>query len=264
MTNLLKQDFKRAFINIYFLLAILICLLACSLGIYPYIDFFENGAIYFFLRAHSIGSSSVLALMVPLIPAIPFAFSYVNDKESGFINYIYLRNSKKEYIISRLISNSLAGGLSLALPLLFVFGLLSSIFPVKYVDMGSVKGAFSSIYNTSQVNYVFLLIGLAFIFGAVYSTLGLAVTAFVENKYLAIVFPFFVYFIPGILFPILGLDCFEPSTTFIPSANIYTKWYMIFIQQGILFILSASLFYIKVIREGDTNAQKFFSKVVCK
>jgi hypothetical protein len=99
--------------------------------------------------------------------------------------------------------------------------------------------------------YIFILIVLSFIFGMIYATIGLAISAFTNNKYLAIIFPFFVYLIPAIIFPIFGLDAIEPSTTLIPHANVNTTESMIFIQLGLLLIISTVSFYKGVVRKGD-------------
>lgn len=254
MIKFLKQDLKRAICSKNFLAATLICFISFIVGIYPFLRFTFKGSIYLFLRAHSQGTSSILCLIAPLIVSIPFSNSYCIDTQSKLINYIYLRIGRKKYFISRVISNGLAGGFSIALPLSLLFVILSLIFGIKPVYMGDVRGAFGDVYNSSQFRYVLILIVLAFIFGIVYSTLGLAISTFINNKYLAIIFPFFVYFIPGLLFGSFGIAYLEPSTTFDPSVNIYATKFTIIIEQAFIFATSVIVTYIGMFRSGDKNA----------
>lgn len=252
MNNFLKQDLNRVFRSYSFWLGFFLTIGSCIFGIYPNIKYAnDSGALRLFFYAHSVGSTSIYSLIAPLIAAIPYSYSYCIDKQSGFLNYIYIRETKHKYAISRIISNALAGGIVLALPLLIILISVCIFFPIKSAYLGSVVGAFANIFFKSQIMYIFILIVLSFIFGMIYATIGLAISAFTNNKYLAIVFPFFVYLIPAIIFPIFGLDAIEPSTTLIPHANVNTTESMIFIQLGLLLIISTVSFYKGVFRKGD-------------
>lgn len=251
LKRVLVEDLKRAFSSYPYLVAMVLCLSAGVYGFYPALDH-EGGFAYLFMQAHH-GSTGIISLVAPLLVAIPYVSSYYVDKKSGFLKYVLLRTERRKYIISRLISNALTGGSVLCLSFLVILAVLYVLDPSPS-DLGSWhRGAFSNLYNEKVLDYIFVLIGQSFIFGATYATLGLAVSPYVNNQYFAIVFPFFVYFLPGIIFPSLSLDYLEPATTLDPGANTLTTPLLIYTQLFLLLGIGALAFYLGVMKKGEED-----------
>jgi hypothetical protein len=253
MGSLLKEDLKRAFFSYPYLIALTLVLGSLIYGLYPDWDAPNAGFVYHFRTAYASGFTSILALLAPLLVTIPFVSSYAVDRESGFLKYLLLRTDRSRYAFSKLIANALAGGSVLFLALTLLFFGLYFWFPGSSVDYVNPGGAFHSVYFESEVAYVWVLIGLSFLFGATYATLGLAASAWVKNKFFGMVFPFFVYLVPGFLFPALSLDRFEPSTTYDPSSNIYTTPLAIFVQIFLLMGIGVISFYVGMMRKEEAD-----------
>ncbi len=257
MKQLFKEDFKRAFFSYPYLIAILLTLGGCVYGLYEELivgmeqPHFNYGYAYLFLWAHD-GPRGVTGLVAPLLVAIPFASSYYLDKKSGFLKYIYLRTERRKYIISRLFSNAVVGGSVLFFSFLILLAVLFILRPGPS-DPGEISGAFSSVYYQNELAYLFILIGISFLFGATYATLSLAVSAYVNNQYIAIVLPFFVYFLPIFILNIFSLDYLDPVTTYNPGHNVYATPFTVLGQLFLFLTVGIILFYTRAMKEGEEH-----------
>ena len=90
---------------------------------------------------------------------------------------------------------------------------------------------------------VILLLVLAFLFGAVWSNVGLCISAFIPNRYIALAAPFALYFVTHLIFYRIGfllvlspVNMLMPATTFIPNISYP------FIYQAVLFVVVVLIF----------------------
>lgn len=207
MKNYFKSEFKRAFFSKNTLISIIIVFICL---IIPYlseikIPYPNEDGINFFIRIGAFLSISFLPLLAPLVACIPFSNSYILDKESGVINYIYAKIDSKKYFTIKIIVNGLVSGLIFLIPQLIML-----LFLILFHGMNSssieIVGAFSTIYYSSKSVYAIILIFVEFIFGFIFSTLALGISALTENKYLTIIIPFIYVMISGTVFEIIGLN----------------------------------------------------------
>jgi len=87
--------------------------------------------------------------------------------------------------------------------------------------------------------YVFFLIGLSFIFGATYASLGLALSLFLHNRYVALATPFILCQIGSFVMNMLGKAKWSPVMTLIPFSYKTTSWLSVFGELGAIFLISA-------------------------
>lgn len=208
MKSYIETEFKRAFFSLSTLISILLVFIALFIAYYNDLKFpprYVSGIDLFF-RARNCLATSYLPLVSPIIACLPFANSYILDKEAGIQNYIYMKVKHKKYLSARLFVNALAGGLVLMIPQL-IFGIyLILVKGVNNLYFESMDGAFSNVYNTSKIEYFIILIIISFIFGAVYSTFALGISTIANNKYLTIIIPFVYVIITGTIFELTGLN----------------------------------------------------------
>lgn len=253
MKKLLLEDLKRAFFSYPFLVAGCLCIGAGIYGFWPEWDLEDplNGFAYLFRLAHSSGTTSILSLLAPLLVTLPFVSSYYMDKKSGFFTYILLRTQRKNYILSKLLSNGLVGGSVLSIPLLMLLAVLMILYPGSSRELVNPGGAFGGVYQQSEVGYLLVIIGISFLFGVTYATLGLGVSAFVNNPYFAMIVPFFVYLVPGFVFPYLSLAYLEPSTTFVIDSNTLSTPVTVFTQLFLLLAIGVISFILGVVKKSE-------------
>ncbi|MGC8691263.1 MAG: hypothetical protein ACP5SP_07480 [Caldisericum sp.] len=257
---MLKEEFRRAFFSWSFLLAIAITFAStivalleygppvsrfCNPAEYPFInnafDAFIYGAYYW-----------VLPAIAPLIAVLPFAASLITDRSSGYVTFILSRTSFRKYITSKFFANLLAGGISISIPLLIIYGVINIFYPRGFppvpapgeawvnvrIPYVSLPGPMGYLYLTKTDLYVFFLIGLSFIFGATYASLGLALSLFLHNKYVALATPFVLYMIGGMVADMLGKSAWNPTNTLMPFFCHTTSWLSLFGELGAIFLIS--------------------------
>lgn len=167
--------------------------------------------IYFFDLTMVSGSFCIFA---PLLAAFPNTARFCEEYESGYIKSILTREKPARYLLKKFFANGIAGGLALTVPLaLFDVILLFVGIPYRAED---VPEGFVTIYETTvfqrsqfiwggiAVLLIFLL--LAFLSGAVWANVGLCLSVFVRNKYIAVGFPLVLYY--GVTVILVGTDIF--------------------------------------------------------
>lgn len=171
-------------------------------------------------------------LFAPIFAVLPAATLFCEDYTSGYLKAILSRVGKKRYIGETLCCSSLAGGLAVFLPCL-----LSGLF---YLVNGKLnfpenrnRWGYSTVFDEtvySEMQYVWggillfiMLLALAFLFGAVWSDVGLLLSVLMPNRYLALAAPFALYFSIHLIFYWLGfllvfspVNMLMPDTVFIP------------------------------------------------
>jgi hypothetical protein len=148
----------------------------------------KEGLILFY-----IAFTDFLPLMAPVIVTLPFAASFIEDKEKFFLRNVLIRESRLYYFIQKYITTGLLGGLAVALPLFLLLVLNLVIYPKGSVNFFSAVGPFSAVFKYSQLAYAVILIINSYIFGFIYANIGLTISFFIQNKVAAIISPFLLY-----------------------------------------------------------------------
>ncbi len=147
----------------------------------PQIEVFNNifnDAIY----------SDAILLCVPIISAIPFTASFVDDMKSGFIKHFLSRSTFRGYSLGKIIASALSGGIALSGSIAIGTGLLRLITAPIEQYMPDYISAFS----------VKILI-IFFLSGMLWSLVGLMMSSITMNKYMAYASPFIIYYVFVIL-----------------------------------------------------------------
>lgn len=214
----------------------------------------EMGAIYLddIQGSHA---RSGFDLFAPILAVLPASTLFCEDYNSGYIKSILNRVEKKQYIRETVICSSIAGGLSIFLP-----SLISNIFYIVNGKPNTPENAginYSTVFDEtvySELQFVWegmlmviLLLLLAFLFGAVWSNVGLCISTFIPNRYIALSAPFALYFIIHLVFYRIGfllvfspVNMLMPATIFIPSMG-YPFIYQIVLLALIVLIFNKSI-----------------------
>lgn len=171
------------------------------------------------------------SLFSPVLAVIPAAAIFCDDYNNGFLKFILGRAKKRQYIRETILCSTISGGLAVFLPCL-----LADIFLLANGRLNTKENmiqGYSTVFDETvyaDIQYVWggiglavLLLLLSFLFGALWSNIGLLVSAVVPNKYAALVMPFAIYFAlhlllykSDILLVFSPANMLMPSTTFIP------------------------------------------------
>lgn len=190
--------------------------------------------------------SFLFYLILPLIAAMPYSGSFLEDLSSGFAKNICIRVRKKDYLTAKYIAVFLTAGTVVVIPL-FVNLLLSAMIlpsiPPQVAD-GTFITANKVLYSLyGAYPYVYFAIYLLIDFAAAgfLGTVGLAMSFYTSNRFIAAAVPFigciFLYSVSN-LYGMGGYSltyCLQPSYG-IESWFILVIYLFIFLAFGILYI----------------------------
>ena len=246
----MKQIFlelKRYIISPLFAVAVIASL---ALTIYPIFGnlthIFDNPQpyLYYINGIHTLGTFDLFA---PAIAAIPCGASFYNDYGSGFCKFILPRTSRLKYLLVKTFTCGITGGLALFMPNFLFFGFLLLFGNPHSSELNLLQG--SVLSSLEHANVILVLLLLAFLFGAGWALMGLAVSVFIPNKFAAAASPFMIYFA---LSTALSLDdscfIFSPMNMLYPNALAIPSITFCVIYLLVLIVISAAVFILRAYR----------------
>lgn len=192
-----------------------------------------------------------ISLLAPLLAALPFADSFALDKTSQFMRLTLPRAGRRRYMVTRLIVNAIAGGVVLVIPHLALYAATLLLLPqglttpeVYMQQRMIVQGPWEDIYTINPHLYLWIMMGLSFVFGCVYATIGLAAGCLTENRYVAVAAPLLAYIIGSFLLGAMGLSAMLPTVTFTPQLVTHSSDVFILGQLGVLMAVAVILYVV--------------------
>lgn len=190
------QGVRRAFLSRGMLISLGISILTLALGAYAIRDY--PAEMSFVDQWYNIYTESFFTQMLPLIAALPFADSLSSDRKLGYFDRAVMRGRYKPLLRSKATANALAGGTAGALPLagLYLLTSLTNKNPLNHPALDMIFGRpyestfLANLYRTAPDLFVLVLILAVFVMGALFASLGMAVTLAVNSRFAALSFPF--------------------------------------------------------------------------
>lgn len=206
-----------------FFLAILILLLSMLFSLGAFLEegieyFFHHDYIVTFLQGYN-GDRALLTGLAPLVATLPFAAQHIENRRSGTMKYIVSRMGYKNYFHSFFIMNAVLSfmaflfGMLLFLLLSFMFFEKNAISRDAYYAMTEVS-IYKALVNTSPILYIGIIILHCSFVATAYSSVGLAMSFFIKNKFIAWVSPFFIATLGSLFAMFVGLTKMEPMAIF--------------------------------------------------
>lgn len=119
----------------------------------------------------------------PLLCTVPYATGFVDEYKSGIYKFVLVRKERKKYIISKAITNAIAGGSIL------VAGTVAFILCTWIVFLPMEKGFSWRIIQNFLGKYGQMLCQF-FAFGALKAEIGMWISTLVNHRYMAWLAPF--------------------------------------------------------------------------
>lgn len=138
-------------------------------------------------------NADAITICLPIVCALPYAASYVDDVKTNFIKLYICRTSNRGYILGKAAGCLVSGGAVIVLGLWLAYGVSAALFtPLEGpldADAESPEYAMTLFRNC----------GLIFLSGGFWSLFGLTMSAAMESKYIAYAAPFIFYYVLIIL-----------------------------------------------------------------
>lgn len=150
-------------------------------------------------------ATSAFIIFCGVFPAIPYAYSYIEERSSGYLRFIRIRQPYKIYAVQKILFTGLSGGASMLFMGIIVFGLIdimgADITPDNYQPILDtlIWAPYMFVWGGRMI--FILKCVLLFLFGFMWSELALMISLIFKNKYVAFVLPFLLYEIAWILIP---------------------------------------------------------------
>lgn len=241
MFKLLKFELKRAFNNIYFLIAVLS---GCAIAIF---DFFSSTypalwlnhmpkmeypmslfSEYIGLRAGSL-AHTLIFLLAPLICSLPHADSLAGDLGDGYSKNIVIRGDIRKWLTAKYIAVFLSGAAVFVIPFLANL-LVTAMFVPAAKPIASTKtfaaaravNPFADIFLDHPMLYIimFLIIGAVII--GLFCEIALLASLLVKSRFSSLLSPFILYMLCYIFSSIFGNFSFDPYYIILPTQTVPT------------------------------------------
>lgn len=146
--------------------------------------------LYFYFNAISFGGV-FSHYMLAILAALPFAANYSMEQQNGAVVYRILRSGRRNYCVTKILVSAISGGLAVCAGCL-TFILALSIYlplttPQKVLELSGFP--YGGALAGSGIGYFVIALYLAFLRGALYATVGMCVSAFLPNPYIAVCAP---------------------------------------------------------------------------
>ena len=136
--------------------------------------------------------SDALSSFLPILAALPFAGSFVDDVKSKFARFFVIRSSYRTYLASRVIVAFLVGGLVILSGALIAWGITAATLAPLEQEVEGLEPATMDVL----IEVCFLL----FLTGGFWSIVGMAMSTLMESKYIAYASAFVLYYVLVILY----------------------------------------------------------------
>lgn len=264
MKKIFNIELKRAIVNSRFFLALIIGIILCYYGLTDYFMFkpesFPKNVVNAYrgwFTALGQGTRSFFLYAVVIIATVPFSYSYIEDKNSGYLKNILYRIEYKKYFKSKLLANSIAGGLALFIPVVVLFIICSIKYPVAiFIIPGTSSvegfypdGIFASQYAFHPFNYILYNFINVFVVGFIYSLFGMAVSMFTNKKISAVLIPSIIYIAINMFTDFIEKDQYSSFASVFPWITSETT--LLSVYGSLILIFFISIIIIKLMHGKD-------------
>ncbi len=187
--------------------------------------------------------------LLPLLVALPYADSLVLDRKEGFIKGILARSSYKAYASAKILANGIAGALTVSLPLAISCSLLSltNRNPLNHPALNVFylrpqEGFLGVLFRQHQTLFFLAIIAAVTVMGFLWASLGLSASLVINNRYVALGFPFLLasilqYFVERAL----RLPWYLAPSESLLRLNFSYNWLLTLADLKLVLILPAAL-----------------------
>ena len=223
MKNTLRTELRLAFCNRFFWVSFLLMTAFAAFGVvlmetarehgfemWRQFRFDESGNPLqsFFLPATSLYckwlggdagqfTTATFYFLVFLVCTVPFSWSLVSEKQSGYEIHMVLSAGKPAYYLSKYVASFISGAFVVAVPLLLNF-VLSACFvpafrPEPYADLYyGIPSTYlwGNLFVSYPLLYVFLYLMLAGFMAGMWATVGVSLAFVAKNRFVVMICPY--------------------------------------------------------------------------
>lgn len=219
MCSVLKLELKKAFKNKFFWISVVLGCLITLLSFEHMVNMYYEGMsaisgnstdimydphigintvfnCWIGGEPFSLGSS-IYFFVFPLLIALPYGWSYSEERKCGYRRMMIAKTGKKKYYCAKYVAVFLSGGVAMVLPLIFNFWMTLLVVPAILPDVtmnmfyGVFGGSFlAELYYTVPFLYVAIYLFIDFVYCGFLGCICMAVSGIVRQKWGVVLIPF--------------------------------------------------------------------------
>ena len=219
MCSVLKLELKKAFKNKFFWISVVLGCLITLLSFEHMVNMYYEGMsaisgnstdiiydphigintvfnCWIGGEPFSLGSS-IYFFVFPLLIALPYGWSYSEERKCGYRRMMITKTGKKKYYCAKYVAVFLSGGVAMVLPLIFNFWMTLLVVPAILPDvtMNMFYGVFgvsflAELYYTVPFLYVAIYLFIDFVYCGFLVCICMAVSGIVRQKWGVVLIPF--------------------------------------------------------------------------
>ena len=219
MCSVLKLELKKAFKNKFFWISVVLGCLITLLSFEHMVNMYYEGMsaisgnstdiiydphigintvfnCWIGGEPFSLGSS-IYFFVFPLLIALPYGWSYSEERKCGSRRMMITKTAKKKYYCAKYVAVFLSGGVAMVLPLIFNFWMTLLVVPAILPDVtmnmfyGVFGGSFlAELYYTVPFLYVAIYLFIDFVYCGFLVCICMAVSGIVRQKWGVVLIPF--------------------------------------------------------------------------
>mgnify|MGYP000861838193 FL=1 len=219
MCSVLKLELKKAFKNKFFWISVVLGCLITLLSFEHMVNMYYEGMsaisgnstdimydphigintvfdCWIGGEPFSLGSS-IYFFVFPLLIALPYGWSYSEERKCGYRRMVIAKTGKKKYYCAKYVAVFLSGGVAMVLPLIFNFWMTLLVVPAILPDVtmnmfyGVFGGSFlAELYYTVPFLYVAIYLFIDFVYCGFLVCICMAVSGIVRQKWGVVLIPF--------------------------------------------------------------------------
>ena len=211
MCSVLKLELKKAFKNKFFWISVVLGCLITLLSFEHMVNMYGNSTDIIYDPHIGINTvfncwiggepfslgSSIYFFVFPLLIALPYGWSYSEERKCGYRRMMITKTGKKKYYCAKYVAVFLSGGVAMVLPLIFNFWMTLLVVPAILPDVtmnmfyGVFGGSFlAELYYTVPFLYVAIYLFIDFVYCGFLVCICMAVSGIVRQKWGVVLIPF--------------------------------------------------------------------------
>ncbi len=219
---------------------------AISAGFLPSVFNVWIGANFTTLEAY------LFFLLLPVLAALPFAGSFCEELQSGFLQVKLLScKHKRDYFIAKSLTVFLTGGIVILVPLLANLLCTAATVPAFIPIASSARfsifptSMWAELFYSHPWVYTVAYLLIIFIYSGLFAQLALIVSYYLSNKILVILSPMLIYiFLYGIC-STLSIGQFAPFCFLPPNQPVFRVSFGIITIEALMMAAAVCIGYIK-------------------
>lgn len=186
------------------------------------LDLSASSCFRFFMTSDYIQpTTDLFYALIPLLAAMPYGWSLCEEKNKGYLQNVYIRSKRKQYLAAKAFAAASSGFVVIAIPLVLNLLLCACFIPAYPTDISSVftTGIYDSLmlvelYYSAPIAYVCFLVVLTGVFGAAWALLVLVIGGYAHDSVRLIAGLFVLLYMFGALDYKLGVFIAGSGTEF--------------------------------------------------